>query len=65
MQGTFRTGYKRVKRLVLRLEGVDVTVSDVMLQPGGNPSGWLPHVTELPWVAGVIGAVDTVQPEEG
>jgi hypothetical protein len=54
MQGTFRTGSKRIKRMVLRLEGSNVTVTDVMLQPGRNPSGWLPHVTELPWIAGVI-----------
>lgn len=56
MQGTFRV-QGRIARLTIRLEvedvagGVDVT--DVMLQPGGNPSGWLPHVTELPWAAGV------------
>ncbi|WP_268802389.1 hypothetical protein [Agrococcus casei] len=42
--------------MTIRLEvddpaaGVDVT--DVMLQPGGNPSGWLPHVTEMQWSAG-------------
>lgn len=56
MQGNFRV-QGRVARLTLRIEvdspvdGVDVT--DVMLQPGGNSSGWLPHVTELPWSAGV------------
>lgn len=60
MNGTFRTGSKRVKRMVLRLEGVNVTVADIMLQPGRSASGWLPHVTELPWIAGVIsgGTVD-------
>lgn len=31
----------------------EVTVADVMLQPGGSASGWLPHVTEMPWSAGV------------
>ncbi|UGS26317.1 hypothetical protein K8F61_17075 [Microbacterium resistens] len=56
MRGTFRVK-GRVARMTLRIEveapsgGADVT--DVMLQPGGNASGWLPHVTELPWSAGV------------
>jgi len=31
----------------------EVEVSDLMLQPGNSVSGWLPHVTELPWSAGV------------
>ena len=58
MQGNFRVpGSGRVARMTLRIQaenaggGVDVT--DVMLQPGGSSSGWLPHVTELPWSAGV------------
>lgn len=56
MQGTFRV-QGRVARMTLRLEvegsadGVELT--DVMLQPGGSATGWLPHVTELPWSAGV------------
>lgn len=29
------------------------TISDVMLQPGGSQTGWLPHVTEMPWSAGI------------
>lgn len=33
--------------------GAEVSVTDVMLQPGGASSGWIPHVTELPWSAGV------------
>ncbi|SJM59720.1 hypothetical protein CZ674_06780 [Agrococcus casei LMG 22410] len=55
MQGEIRV-QGRVARMTIRLEvddpaaGVDVT--DVMLQPGGNPSGWLPHVTEMQWSAG-------------
>lgn len=57
MRGTFRVN-GRVLRMTLRVSvknptgGVDVT--DVMLQPGGNSSGWLPHVTEMPWSAGVV-----------
>ncbi|MHA7227827.1 hypothetical protein [Glutamicibacter soli] len=31
----------------------NVEITDVMFQPGAAVSGWLPHVTELPWVAGV------------
>lgn len=56
MQGTVRVS-KRVARLKLRIEvenpgdGLDVT--DIMLQPGSGVSGWLPHVTELPWSAGI------------
>lgn len=32
-----------------------VSISDLMLQPGGAVSGWLPHTTEMPWVAGISG----------
>lgn len=31
----------------------EVSVTDVMFQPGDTSSGWIPHVTELPWSAGV------------
>lgn len=54
-RGTFRVT-KRVAKLTLRLEikdPVGVKVTDVQLQPGAAASGWLPHVTELPWSAGV------------
>lgn len=34
-------------------EDAEVSVTDVMFQPGGSSSGWIPHVTELPWSAGV------------
>lgn len=58
MRGTFRPR-REVARMTLRLEATgaatSVTVTDVMLQPGGAVSGWLPHVTELPWTAGIIG----------
>lgn len=56
MQGMFRV-HKRVARVTLRIEitapAAAVDVTDVMLQPGGAASGWLPHVTEMPWSAGV------------
>lgn len=35
--------------------GASVSISDLMLQPGGAVSGWLPHTTEMPWVAGISG----------
>ncbi|WIV44539.1 hypothetical protein [Glutamicibacter nicotianae] len=35
--------------------GASVTLTDVMLQPGGAASGWIPHTTELPWAAGMTG----------
>lgn len=56
MRGTFRVGRKLVARMTLRLEATDadgITITDVMLQPGGSVSGWLPHVTELPWSGGI------------
>jgi len=56
MHGTIRAS-RRVARITVRVEIVDpaarVDVTDVMLQPGGAASGWLPHVTEMPWSAGV------------
>ncbi len=57
MHGTFRV-QKRVARITLRLEvrnpAAAVDVTDVMLQPGRSASGFLPHVSELPWSAGVV-----------
>lgn len=53
--------HQRVARISVRIRvtglptGAEVTVTDVMLQPGSVVSGWLPHVTELPWSAGVTG----------
>lgn len=56
MQGVIRV-QGRVARMTLRIEvknpGAGVDVTDVMLQPGGAVSGWLPHVSELGWAAGV------------
>lgn len=33
--------------------GAEVVLTDFMLQPGSGVSGWQPHVTEMPWSAGV------------
>lgn len=35
--------------------GRAIVVADVLLQAGGVASGWVPHVTEMPWMAGVLG----------
>lgn len=58
MQGILRVS-SRPAKIKIRItskgapEGAEVVVTDLMLQPGGSVSGWLPHVTELPWSAGV------------
>lgn len=58
MQGVVRT-YKRAATIKLRITvrgapaDAAVQVTDVMLQPGNVVSAWIPHVTELPWSAGV------------
>ncbi|WP_300345506.1 hypothetical protein [Nesterenkonia sp.] len=58
MQGKLRTN-SRPAKIRLRIQvnplpaGATVEITDLMLQPGGTHSGWLPHVTELPWSAGV------------
>lgn len=58
MQGSFRVN-GRVATITLRVsvhglpEDTTVSVTDLMLQPGGSSSGWMPHVTELPWSAGI------------
>lgn len=60
MQGTVRVN-GRVATVRVRVTVEDlpddaaVDITDMMLQPGSTPSGWLPHVTELPWSAGVSG----------
>ena len=35
--------------------GASLIVGDTLLQAGGIASGWVPHVTEMPWTAGVVG----------
>lgn len=60
MRATFRTS-KRVAKIRVRISARGLTgdrsvsITDVMLQPGASVSGWLPHVTELPWAAGLVG----------
>lgn len=45
----------RLRLAVSAPAGAAVVVSDVLLQAGGTATGWVPHVTELPWTAGVVG----------
>ncbi|MNW35791.1 hypothetical protein D3C74_127930 [compost metagenome] len=59
MQGILRLSKKpaliKLRATVKGLpSGAEVDVTDLMLQPGGAVSGWLPHTTELPWSAGVV-----------
>lgn len=35
--------------------GAAVEITDAMMQPGSTVTGWAPHVTELPWTAGIVG----------
>lgn len=59
MQASMNAGGKRMALIRIRVEvdGIPtdayVSITDMMFQPGGSSSGWLPHVTELPWSAGV------------
>lgn len=59
MQATVNTGGKRLAMIRVRItvNGIPteatMAVTDVLFQPGRSSSGWLPHVTELPWSAGV------------
>lgn len=58
MQGTLRTS-KRVAKLKLRVRAdalpsdAEVLCSDIMLQPGGTVSGWVPNASELQWSDGI------------
>lgn len=58
MQGTIHVN-GRVAKIKVRVTvkalpaSSEVVVTDVMMQPGGTASGWLPHVSELPWSAGI------------
>lgn len=59
MQANMNAGGKRLAMIRVRItvKGIPskgtVAVTDVMFQPGRSSTGWLPHVTELPWSAGV------------
>lgn len=58
MRGELRF-YNRPAKIKVRVtvRGIpadaEVEVTDLMFQPGAVVSGWLPHVTELPWSSGV------------
>lgn len=59
MQGNLRTsGNPQLIKLRVTSKGLPagatVEITDLMLQPGGSVSGWLPHVTEMPWSAGIV-----------
>ncbi|MDO4717414.1 MAG: hypothetical protein Q4B08_07600 [Propionibacteriaceae bacterium] len=32
-----------------------VRITDTQVQAGSTATGWVPHVTEMPWVVGVRG----------
>jgi hypothetical protein len=36
-------------------DGAQVKVADLLLQAGSTATGWVPHVTEMPWTAGIVG----------
>ena len=42
-------------RLIVDPRAGTTRLTDVLLQAGGTASGWVPHVTEMPWGAGVVG----------
>jgi len=52
---------KRIVTLRLRVQVTNpdgpgtTSLADVLVQAGGIASGWVPHVTEMPWTAGVVG----------
>ena len=53
-QGGGRLAMIRIRIQVENMPAdAEVSVTDVMFQPGDSSSGWIPHVTELPWSAGV------------
>jgi len=45
-------------RLRVSVDGIPVEatvqVTDVLLQAGTTVTGWVPHVTEMPWTAGIV-----------
>jgi hypothetical protein len=44
-------------RLTLTTSGVPtsatIQITDVLLQAGDTATGWVAHVTEMPWIAGI------------
>lgn len=58
MRGNLRVnGRAALIKLRVMVKGLPgdarVDIADLMLQPGSSSSGWLPHVTEMPWSAGI------------
>lgn len=58
MQGVIRVnGKPETIRLRVAVKNqpaeAETRVTDCMLQPGPSTSGWLPHVTEIPWSDGL------------
>lgn len=55
------SGGKKALKIRLRItaaavpEGGAAQVTDCLLQAGSTVTGWTPHVTELPWSAGIVG----------
>lgn len=60
MKGIIRPDGRPVKiKVKLIVKGLpvaaEVRVTDMMVQPGKVVTGWVPHVTEIPWSSGVAG----------
>lgn len=45
----------RVRVAVTAPASAQITLADVLLQAGSISTGWVPHTTEMPWTAGVVG----------
>jgi hypothetical protein len=48
----------QVLTIRLRIQATTTTtgttgIYDVLLQAGSTATGWVPHVTEIPWTAGI------------
>ena len=52
---------KKVLTMTLRLivagipTDATIQITDVLIQAGDTVTGWVPHVTEMPWTAGIVG----------
>ena len=52
---------KKILTMTLRLTAdsiptdATIQVTDVLFQAGDTVTGWVPHVTEMPWTAGIVG----------
>ena len=56
---TQASGDTRVLTIRLRVQfttttpGASIHLADLLLQAGTIATGWIPHVTEMPWIAGI------------